>query len=155
MRHLRDFKSFTELRDTYLDVINLIRTPEDLARICREVVEDDAAEGVGYTEPAIGPHFYADRFRTPVAEIFGLMRAALFEAGDRAGVSVGLMLGVDRGFPIAETEAVAAFAAEHASEGVVAFGIGLLAIPLTSRVLSPLWRQVKSRIRQIWRRQRT
>jgi uncharacterized protein len=44
---------------------------------------------------------------------------------------------------------------EAAGAGVAGFGIGLLAIPLTSRVLSPLWRQVKSRIRQIRLRHRT
>jgi hypothetical protein len=38
---------------------------------------------------------------------------------------------------------------------VAGFGIGLLAIPLTSRVLSPLWRQVKLLIRQVWWRHPT
>ena len=48
-----------------------------------------------------------------------------------------------------------AWLVEAAGAGVVGFGIGLLAIPLTSRVLSPLWRQVKSQIRQILLRYRT
>ena len=51
--------------------------------------------------------------------------------------------------------AFVAWLVEAAGAGVVGFGIGLLAIPLTSRVLSPLWRQVKSQIRQIRLRQRT
>ncbi len=41
-----------------------------------------------------------------------------------------------------------AWLVEAAGAGVVGFGIGLLAIPLTSRVLSPLWRQVKALIRR-------
>ena len=45
--------------------------------------------------------------------------------------------------------AFVAWLVEAAGAGVVGFGIGLLAIPLTSRALSPLWRQVKSRIRRI------
>jgi predicted DNA repair protein MutK len=45
--------------------------------------------------------------------------------------------------------AFVAWLVEAAGAGVAGFGIGLLAIPLTSRVLSPLWRQVKSLIRQI------
>ncbi len=45
--------------------------------------------------------------------------------------------------------ALVAWLVEAAGAGVAGFGIGLLAIPLTSRVLSPLWRQVKSLIRQI------
>jgi predicted DNA repair protein MutK len=51
--------------------------------------------------------------------------------------------------------ALVAWLVEAAGAGVAGFGIGLLAIPLTSRVLSPLWRQVKSLIRQIRLRHRT
>jgi hypothetical protein len=38
----------------------------------------------------------------------------------------------------------AAWLVEAAGAGVLGLGIGLLAIPVTSRVLSPLWRRVKS-----------
>jgi predicted DNA repair protein MutK len=51
--------------------------------------------------------------------------------------------------------ALVAWLVEAAGAGVAGFAIGLLAIPLTSRVLSPLWRQVKSLIRQIRLRHRT
>jgi uncharacterized protein len=51
--------------------------------------------------------------------------------------------------------AFVAWLVEAAGAGVAGFGIGLLAIPLTSRVLSPLWRQAKSHIRQILLRHRT
>ena len=51
--------------------------------------------------------------------------------------------------------AFVAWLVEAAGAGVAGFAIGLLAIPLTSRVLSPLWRQVKSHIRQIRLRHRT
>jgi predicted DNA repair protein MutK len=45
--------------------------------------------------------------------------------------------------------AVLAWLVEAAGAGVVGIGIGLIAIPLTGHVLSPLWRQVKSHIRRI------
>jgi predicted DNA repair protein MutK len=51
--------------------------------------------------------------------------------------------------------AFVAWLVEAAGAGVVGFGIGLLAIPLTSRMLSPLWRQVKLLIRQVWWRHPT
>ena len=51
--------------------------------------------------------------------------------------------------------AVFAWLVEAAGAGVAGFGIGLIAIPLTSRVLSPLWRQLKSRTRRALLRQRT
>jgi predicted DNA repair protein MutK len=45
--------------------------------------------------------------------------------------------------------AVLAWLVEAAGAGVVGFGVGLMAIPLTSRVLSPLWRQLKSHMRKV------
>jgi predicted DNA repair protein MutK len=53
---------------------------------------------------------------------------------------------VARGAPFAG--AVLGWLVEAAGAGAVGIVIGLIAIPLTSRVLSPLWRQVKSRIRR-------
>ena len=32
----------------------LIRNPDDLARLCREFVEDEATQGVAYTQPMLG-----------------------------------------------------------------------------------------------------
>jgi uncharacterized protein len=44
--------------------------------------------------------------------------------------------------------AVLGWLVEAAGAGAVGIVVGLISIPLTSRVLSPLWRQVKSRIRR-------
>lgn len=48
-----------------------------------------------------------------------------------------------------------AWLVEAAGAGVAGFAIGLLAIPLTSRLLSPLWRQVKTRTRRVLLRNKT
>jgi adenosine deaminase len=45
---------------------SLIRTPADLARLIEEFVEDEAADGVLYTEPMFSPVLYAHRFRWPL-----------------------------------------------------------------------------------------
>ena len=45
--------------------------------------------------------------------------------------------------------AMFAWLTEAAGAGVAGFAVGLLAIPLTSRLLSPLWRQVKSHTRKV------
>ncbi len=59
---------------------------------------------------------------------------------------------VARAVPVAQP--VVAWAVEAAGFGVAGLVIGLLAIPLTSRVLSPLWRRIKSRGRRILSRGR-
>ena len=77
------------------------------------------------------------------------------EAYDLGGPSHALHdagVAVARAVPFAR--AMVAWLVEAAGAGVVGFGIGLLAIPLTSRVLSPLWGQVKSLTRQILLRNR-
>ncbi|MGE0577788.1 DUF808 domain-containing protein [Reyranella sp.] len=50
--------------------------------------------------------------------------------------------------------ALIAWLVEAAGAGVAGLAIGLLAIPLTGRVLSPLWRQIKSLTRQVLLRNR-
>lgn len=60
---------------------------------------------------------------------------------------------VARAAPIAQ--ALVAWLVEAAGAGVAGFAIGVLAIPLTSRVLSPLWRQVKALTRRLLARGRT
>jgi uncharacterized protein len=52
-----------------------------------------------------------------------------------------------RAVPVAP--AMVAWLVEAAGAGVAGFAIGLLAIPLASRVLSPLWRPVKSHARRL------
>ncbi len=60
---------------------------------------------------------------------------------------------VARSVPFAR--AMVAWLVEAAGAGVAGFAIGLLAIPLTSRVLSPLWRRIKSHTRTVLSRYRT
>ena len=68
---------------------------------------------------------------------FGWPMHALHDAG----------AAVARSVPFAP--AIVAWLVEAAGAGVVGFGVGLLAIPLASRVLAPLWRQVKLHTRNV------
>jgi predicted DNA repair protein MutK len=65
----------------------------------------------------------------------------------------------DAGAAVARAVSVAkpmvAWLVEAAGAGVVGLIVGLLAIPLTSRVLSPLWRQAKPLSRRLWPRSRS
>jgi predicted DNA repair protein MutK len=57
-----------------------------------------------------------------------------------------------RAVPVAA--GLVAWLVEAAGAGVVGFGLGLLVIPLTSMVLSPLWRQLKAATRRVLARGR-
>lgn len=97
---------------------------EDLRRICLEMVEDEARDGVLYVEPMVLLHRWVPRFGS-LDEVFWLVRRALNDAQALFNVEVGLMIGFGRHRDSVETaEDLARFAAAHAAEGVVAFGFG-------------------------------
>lgn len=101
-----------------------IATPDDLRRVCREFVEDEAADGVLYSEPMAVLHRWPPSFGTLDA-VYDLVWGALREAGRACGVEVGIMVGFARHRDTpAEAEALARFAASRAGAGIVGFGFG-------------------------------
>ena len=116
------FANFPEFNDAYLAMTAFITQPDDLARICREIVEDDAGQGVRYAEPEFVPSFYAARFGMSELEVFELIRDALLSAGGEHGVEIGCMICGLWTDPLGTTAAAARFAAANAGKGVVALG---------------------------------
>ena len=117
------YTNFAEFQAAYDEMTSYITMPDDLARICRELVEDDASQGAFYTEPIILPSFYEERFGMSESEIFHLMRDAFFEAGARCGIEVGIAIAGIFTLPVEATEAGARFAAEQSDRGVVSFNM--------------------------------
>jgi adenosine deaminase len=117
------FESFAEFGMALSAATEALARPEDLARVCRELVEDEAKEGVVYTEPMISPHLHAGRFGLSPEDVFLTIRRAFEEASGATGVSVGMMVGIDRSRTTGEAEEAARFAALHAGYGVVSLGL--------------------------------
>ena len=92
----------------------LIRTPDDLVRLCREFVEDEAAQGVWYTEPMMGVGFFSKQFGLSPEETFAVHEQGMRSGSAATGVQVGYMFGILRHESPAEAEAIARFAAQHA-----------------------------------------
>jgi adenosine deaminase len=101
----------------------VLQTPDDLARLCREFVEDEAAQGVAYTEPMIGLYYFAQKFGISPAEVYEIEYEALHAAGVATGVEVGCMFGILRHDSPEDAVEVARFAAERVGRGAVALGI--------------------------------
>lgn len=118
MQGCRDLSGMLEVY--WLVISDVITTPKALARICCELVEDQAAQGVVYCEPMVVPHLYPNLGTTD--EVLDVMRDAFGAASRRTGVGVGLMIGIDRAAPVADAEATARFAAAHAGL-VVSLGL--------------------------------
>ena len=116
------FRDEYEFYDRYTLVSDLVAEPDDLVRICRELVEDEMAQGVAYTQPGVAPSVYEGRFGT-VADVFELMAEGFSQGSAATGVEVGPMIEVDVSRSVGAAEEMAAFAGERRSRGVAAFGI--------------------------------
>ena len=119
---IRGFQGFAAFAGMYVAACEVLSTEARLRRVVSEVVEDAAADGVVWIEPA----FYAPRY----AAVFGSARAAteivldeLASSGHRLGVGTGLIVAADRTVDPAEAVEQAEMAASLAQCGVVGFGL--------------------------------
>src|SRR5450631_3715643 len=92
---IRGFGSFRAFAGMYLAACEVIRCSEDLRRVVREVVEDAAADGAAWIEPAL----YAPRHAKRLGSVEAVIEIALDElaaAGTRNRVGTGLLVACDR-----------------------------------------------------------
>ncbi|HET6502049.1 MAG TPA: adenosine deaminase [Amycolatopsis sp.] len=118
----RGYGSFTEFVGQYRAACAVLRTPEDLRRLVREVVEDAAAAGAVWVEPQFYPLHHTAMVGSP-AEAIALVVEAGQAAAAEFGIGFGAMVSADRTCDVDEALVLARLAADHAGAGVVAFGL--------------------------------
>ncbi len=108
----------------YITAVGCITSLDDLVRVCRELVEDEAAQGVRYTEPHVGIFGggYVPRFGS-ADEVWAAIRDGFLTAAAVTGCEVNVVFASVRDLPPEAAEHAATFAAGHAHDGVVAFGL--------------------------------
>jgi adenosine deaminase len=119
---VRDFAGFAAFADLYVAACQLIAGESGLRRLVREVVEDAAADGVVWLEPA----FYSPRYRDSIGPDMKTIEIVLDElrgAGTDLGVGTGLIVAADRTVDPAEAVELAQIAGRFAGRGVVGFGL--------------------------------
>jgi adenosine deaminase len=116
------FSTLPEFVERYLIAVSTITRPEDLERICYELLVDEAAQGVRWCEPMVSPNFYEGRFGT-VDDVWATMRRGFDRAAAETGIAWGAIVGHVRTRPVEMAERMAAWAADHVGDGVVGFGI--------------------------------
>jgi adenosine deaminase len=119
---VRGYGSFTEFVGQYRAACAVLRTPEDLRRLVREVVADAAAAGAAWVEPQIYPLNHAETIGS-VADTIQLVAEAGQAAAAEFGLGFGLMVAADRTRDPDEAIMLARQAAEQADAGVVSFGL--------------------------------
>lgn len=118
---VRSFTGFWEFLELYRLATSLLRTPDDMRRLVREIAEDTAIDGGVWVELHANPDLHPDLGST--AEVLDLTLEAAHEAAAETGVGVGVILSADRTRPPADAEALARLGAARAGEGVVALGL--------------------------------
>src|SRR5262249_33980107 len=99
-----------------------ITHPDDLERICYELLVDEAAQGVRWCELMAAPQGYVGRFGT-MDDVWTIMRTGLDRAAAEHGIAWGVTGNHLRTMPVDQAEALAAWAADNADNGIVGFGL--------------------------------
>jgi adenosine deaminase len=100
----------------------LLVGPAEVRRVVREIVEDQAAAGVGWLELQVDPSTYAPRLGGLQATV-EIVLDALAEGSRDTGVGTGLVIAGNRTRNPAETETHARLAKRFAGRGVVGLGL--------------------------------
>lgn len=100
----------------------VLRTPDDINRLVREIAEDEEAAGSRWCELQVTPTGYAARLGDVVTamEVFS---DAVADAQRRSGVGIRLVVAANRTRPAWEAEQLARLAVRFADRGVVGFGL--------------------------------
>jgi adenosine deaminase len=117
--------SFPTFIRLYRAAATVLRTPEDYVRLLYEVVEDAAADGAVWVEPAvwISPALPAHLGLDSQEAVLQMLLDAVRRVADALDVGIGLIVAANRTRPPTEAEELATLAARYAGRGVVAFGL--------------------------------
>ncbi len=115
----RGWIKFQRLYDAARDVL---RGPDDVRRVVREIAEDERAAGSRWVEVQIDPSSYASRLGGlhGAVEVVLDARAA---ATERTGVGMALVVAANRTRHPGDAEVLARVARRFAGQGVVGFGL--------------------------------
>ena len=115
----RGWSRFQRLYDAARDVL---RGPDDVRRVVREIAEDEAAAGSRWVEVQVDPSSYAARMGGLQATV-ELVLDAMAAATRGTGVGMALVVAANRTRHPGEAETLARVARRFAGRGVVGFGL--------------------------------
>jgi adenosine deaminase len=119
---IRGFGNFSAFSGMYVAACHTLTSPDALARLTREVIEDSARDGAVWIEPAIYlPHHNA--LLGPSEEVLDIVLGAAAAAARANDIGAGVIVAADRTLDPADSVEQALLAAKYAGRGVVGFGL--------------------------------
>jgi adenosine deaminase len=119
---VRGFGSFSAFADMYVAATEVLRRPDDLARVIFEVLEDSALDGATWVEPALYVPRHTER-HGPGEAVLEMALDMLAISAKQLGIGAGYIVAADRTVDPAEAVEQAHLAAAYGDRGVVAFGL--------------------------------
>lgn len=95
------------------------RSPEVIQRITREAVEDAALDNIRHLELRFTPVALSRAEGFPMGEVIDWVCSSARQAAERCGISLGLIVSVNRHEPTQLAEEVVALAADRLDQGLV------------------------------------
>lgn len=117
-----DEKGWFRFQRLYDVARSVLRTEEDVRRLVLEAALDDAADGSVWTEIQVDPSGYGARFGG-ITAFTDLVIDAVREAGEAAGIGMGLVVAANRTRHPLDARTLARLAAQYAGRGVIGFGL--------------------------------
>ena len=123
---LKDFFTFTDFAhfiDVYLATVALLRTPEDIHLLTREVIEGLAAQRVRYAELTMTP-FTSVRMGIPIEAYTEAIEDARITAERDTGTVVRWIYDIPGEAGLESADATISYAVDHGPASLVGFGLG-------------------------------
>jgi adenosine deaminase len=101
---------------------SVLRTPDDLYRLVREIAEDERAEGSGWLELQADPSGFGAMYGG-ITAFTELLIDAAEKAALAADIGIGIIIAANRTRHPLDARMIARLAAQFAGQGVVGFGL--------------------------------
>jgi aminodeoxyfutalosine deaminase len=117
------FEDFPHFIRTYLAVVDLVRTAEDVQLLTYEVARDMAAQNIRYAELTVTPYTSVTD-RLPLPAFLEAIEDSRRAAARDLGVELRWIFDIPADFGLPAAELTASAALDHDVPGLVGFGIG-------------------------------
>ncbi len=135
--------TFSNFLEKFKTLRLFYRSPEVIARVTREAVEDAARDNVRYMELRFTPVALSRAERFPLHDVMDWVCNSASEAAKQFGIDVKLIASVNRHESPELAEQVAWLAADYQDKGIVALDIAGNEVEFPAEPFSPIFREAK------------